>query len=227
MDPETVELAKARVPQILRSRGRAVTAADYEALARLADPRVQRARCVQPVSGNGDSFLAGRVYLLLVPKVNRAETYIAPDQLDVEDDLRDAVRRYLDRYRLLTVRLDIREPEYAWIAVDVTVVSSVDSDPERVRADAERRLYQFLNPIVGGTRGDGWPFSRDLYPSDVYTCLQSVRGVEYVESLHLYQVYESASQREITDRLELTSHGVVASAEHHVNVRLRERGDDL
>lgn len=221
IDPETVEMAEVRAPQLLRSRGRAVTASDYEALALAADSRVQRARCIQPI-GDRDPSLAGRVYLLLVPRVNQPEGPIAREQLALSDDLRQSVQRYVDEYRLLCVRLDIREPQYHWIAIELSAVAAPDADPERVRADAEARLYRFLNPIVGGHAGAGWPFGRDLYPSDIYACLQSVRGIEYIESLHVYQVSPSGSRAEITGRLEVPAHGLVASAEHRVDVRLRE-----
>jgi predicted phage baseplate assembly protein len=218
IDPETIEMAKMRAPQLIRSRGRAVTAGDYEALARLADSRVQRARCIPPRA-------AGQVFLLLVPKVNRPEGRITREQLKIADDLRDSVRHYLDDYRLLTVQVDIREPQFAWVAVEISATANPDADPERVRADIESRLYRFLNPITGGPNGDGWPFGRHLYPSDVYACLQSVRGIEFIESLRLYQVksatgdWAQGDRTEITGRLEMLEHALVASAEHRVNVK--------
>ncbi len=221
IDAETIEMAQLRAPQVLRSRGRAVTAADYEALARLADSRIERARCVQPTTGGErDAALAGRVYLLLVPKVNSPERRIVADQLRIDEDLRQSVQRYLDEYRLLTVRVDIREPQYSWIAVEVAAVAAADADPERVRADIERQLYRFLNPIVGGPTGNGWPFGRDLYPSDVYACLQGVRGIDFIESLRAYHVPPAGSRAEITGRLEVPTHGLIASGEHRVDVRL-------
>ena len=220
MDAETIELAKMRAPQLLRSRGRAVTPADYEALAQLADSRIQRARCVQPAAaGDSKGPLAGQIYLLLIPRINRPEGLIGQDQLRIEDDLRASVARYLDDYRLLAVRIDIREPEYSWVAVEMSLVSHADADPERVRIDAERQLYRFLNPIVGGPAGDGWPFGRDLYPSDVYSCLQPVRGIEFIESLRLYRLRSSGDRTEITERLEVPVHGLIASTEHRVEVR--------
>ncbi len=220
IDPETIEMAQMRAPQLLRTRSRAVTAEDYEALARLADSRVQRARCVQPTSSAAEKDLAGgQVFVLLVPKVNRPEGYIAPEQLRLDEDMRQIVGRYLDDARLLTVRLDIREPAYIWVAVEMALVSSHNADPERVRRDVERQLYRFLNPIVGGQEGNGWPFGRDLYPSDVYTCLQSVRGFEFIETLHLFQVRSSGERTEISGRLDVPVHGLIASAEHRVEVR--------
>ncbi len=218
IDPETIEMAQLRAPQLLRSRGRAVTASDYETLARLGDSRVQRARCIQTPT-------AGQVYVLIVPRVNRPEGRIFREQLKLDDDLRGSVRRYLDEYRLLTVQLDVREPEYAWVAVEMSVVASPDADQERVRNDVQARLYRFLNPVVGGQVGEGWPFGRDLYPSYIYASLQNVRGIEYVESMHLYQVKVPAAdwgqgeRTEITGRFEVPEHALIASAEHRVSVK--------
>lgn len=218
MDLETLELAKLRAPQLIRSRGRAVTASDFETLARLADSRVQRARCIPPRT-------AGQVFLLLVPQVNHPAERIMREQLKLVSDLRDAVQQYLDDYRLLTVQVDVREPQYAWVAVEVVALANPDADPERVRADIEARLYRFLNPIVGGHTGDGWLFGRALYPSDVYSCLQSIRGIEFIESLRLYQVksptgdWAAGDRAEITGRLEVLEHALIASAEHRVTVK--------
>ncbi len=223
IDAETVEAAQVRAPQILRSRGRAVTPEDYQALATVADSRVQRARCVQPeAAAAATGPLAGQIYLLLVPRVHLPDGPIAPDQLKIDDNLRESVARYLEEYRLLSVRLDIREPEYAWVSVEVSLASNADADPERVRDDVEQRLYSFLNPVVGGPSGNGWPFGRDLYPSDVYACLQPVRGIEFIESLELYQVRSSGDRSKIDPKLDLPVHGLVASAEHRVTVRLHE-----
>lgn len=223
LDAESIEAAEMRAPQLLRSQGRAVTAGDYEALATMADSRVQRARCVQPLAADGrDEPLAGRIYLLLVPRVSQPAGRIAAEDLKLPGDLVDAVRRYLDGYRLLTVRLDIREPEYIIVSVQVTVAARPDSDPERVRAEVEQRLYGFLNPIVGGA-GQGWPFGRALYPSDLYACLQGVPGIEFIEALRIFQVHPSGDRTEVTGRLDVPVHGLIASGEHRVAVKLQER----
>ena len=44
-DPEDLEHAKLRAPEVLRARERAVTADDFEALALQASSAVTRARC--------------------------------------------------------------------------------------------------------------------------------------------------------------------------------------
>ena len=51
VDGETLDQAKVRGPLLLRARSRAVTAEDYEALAREAAPEVARVRCMPAGDG--------------------------------------------------------------------------------------------------------------------------------------------------------------------------------
>lgn len=62
VDGETVENAKVRAPNILRVQERAVTAEDYEVIAREAAPSLRRVRCLPAVAGEG-----GAVRVLVVP----------------------------------------------------------------------------------------------------------------------------------------------------------------
>ena len=70
VDGETLEEAKRRGPLLVRTRSRAVTAEDYEVLAREAAPDIARVRCV-PVGQDaaiGAATQAGTaVRVLLVP----------------------------------------------------------------------------------------------------------------------------------------------------------------
>lgn len=219
MDAESIELAQVRAPHWLRSRGRAVTPEDYESLAMEADPRVHRTRCVQPGPTGGNGTSSGQVFLMLVPKVARPEARLTLEQLRISDDLRESVAAYLDDYRLLTVRLDIREPEYIWVSVALEISATPNADPERVRVDVEQRLHRLLNPVMGGPEGVGWPFGRDLYPSDIYASLQGVAGVEYIESMSLRLAPPEGEPKDVSGGVSVPVHGLVASAEHKVNVK--------
>ena len=61
-DAETVDEAKSRAPQLLKSRDRAVTAEDFETLALRASTAIARAKCL--ASGRHD----GHVLLVVVPR---------------------------------------------------------------------------------------------------------------------------------------------------------------
>jgi hypothetical protein len=46
-------------------------------------------------------------------------------------------------------------------------------------------LNKFLDPLVGGPEGSGWPFGRDVYRSEIMRIIDEVPGVDYVASLEL------------------------------------------
>ena len=101
MDVESLESGKVRVPGHLRSLGRAVTAADFEYLAREASPgQVGRVHCLQPPLTN-----RGEITVLVVPHIARLDGFIAPESLELSDDVRTTISAYLDERRLLSTLL--------------------------------------------------------------------------------------------------------------------------
>lgn len=166
----------------LRTQDRAVTCGDFEELARRADPRVARARCLprrflkpeEPAAVNADRD--GHVSVVVVPReAGRPGGWLVP-----EPELVRAVGVYLSERRLLTTRVHVTGPRYLRVAVHVTLFLNPDAVQETVRAEAERALRAFFDPLRGGEDGGGWPFGRDVYVSEVYALLDRLPGIEYV-----------------------------------------------
>jgi predicted phage baseplate assembly protein len=220
LDQESVENAILRGPGMFRTRNRAVTESDFEFLALEASPSVARAKCVQPrESTSGDGPPPGVVLLLLIPLVSAAEGRIPPEQFALPQGLKHDVQRYLDERRLLSTLLVMSEPKYCWVSVEAKVRIKSQSDPLRVRESIEKELYRFINPLRGGPQGNGWPFGRDLVVSEIYSHIQSVAEVEYVEEAHIYQIDISTGKRgQATTRLVLPQTGVICSHEHRIIV---------
>ena len=103
VDGETVENAKLRGPLELRASGRAVTAEDFEELARTAAPDAARVRCV--AAGEGRS--APAVRLLVVPKVTADSQGLLPDEelRRPPTELLQRIATHLDTCRLVGTRL--------------------------------------------------------------------------------------------------------------------------
>jgi hypothetical protein len=58
--------------------------------------------------------------------------------------------------------------------------------PEIVLRDRIRAaLEAFLDPWTGGPDGDGWPFGRDVYVSELYQLLEATPGIDYVPDITL------------------------------------------
>ncbi len=214
-DAESLERAKLRAPQIIRTRDRAVTVEDYEYLAKQASSSVARARCLQPRAVNtANTPHAGVVQVLLVPDLSSAEGRILPEQLRLSQEVIQEVQQYLDERRMLTTVVKIGQPDYIWVSVDARLKTRHDMDPETIRREAMNKLYRFLNPVTGGVEQNGWPFGRDLYISEIYAMLQSVPGVEYIEHVKLWL----EGKKEPQDRITMSANSLLASAEHRIAV---------
>jgi predicted phage baseplate assembly protein len=220
VDAETLEAAMARVPALLRSRQRAVTEADYEFLARQALPgAIGRVKCLQPRAAEGR--VAGRVdpslvYVLVIPRMNFPAGRLDRELLKIKPEDKATLTAYLDERRLLTTRVDVRDPAYYWVSIEVQLRAAPNAQPTKVEADVLARLYAFINPLTGGPEKNGWPFGRSIYLSDIYPCLQGIADVLFVRSVEMYPVQEDGRRGNPVESIELVAHGVVASALHHV-----------
>ena len=215
VDAESLEHARLRAPQMLRSRDRAVTADDFAFLAREASPRVARAWCVPPrAADRAAGSPPGTVTVQLIPFVNAPERYIPSDDLRLPADVVQDVQAYLDDRRLLTTIVRIEAPEYVRVRVEGIIRTRPTAVPDVVRRQALERLYRYVNPLVGGEDGTGWPFGRDLHIGEIYTVLQGTPGIAYIESVTL--AAEGSDQP--VNRISVPAGGMIASAEHRLQV---------
>lgn len=160
----------------LRRVDRAVTDADYEALALVSDPtrRIARAHCIAERNlDQTDPVLRrqpapGHVSVVIVPRQNA----------DLEL-LRGLVATHLEPRRLLTTRVHVVGPYVVPIRVRVTLRLLPDALMSDVHARAVAALRMFLDPISGGA-GDGWPLGRNVYVSEIYRVLDALPGVDFV-----------------------------------------------
>ncbi len=222
LDSESMEAAKMRAPALLRSQDRAVTEADFEFLAHEALRDTgwgqYRVHCLQPVPSKESRIIPGQVYLLIIPHIQDSEQRLRPtsDQLHLnQDDVYKHLSDYLNQRRLLTIRLDIREPVYYWVSVRVSVRAITGTNHAQVETMVLDRLYAFLNPLMGGRSGEGWPFGRDLVISDLHQCLQGVPGVQFIRNIEMFITAAGEGPRgDPVESVDVVGHGVIASGVH-------------
>jgi predicted phage baseplate assembly protein len=214
VDPEDIDNARVRGPMLLRTGSRAVTAEDYEHLAKEAAPDVARVRCV-PAGAGAE---AGGVRVLVVPAVPedeqlRFESLIPPEALV------RTIAEHLDRRRVVGARLVVEPPAYQGVTIVAKVLSTATADPNRVQRESLEALYRFFHPVLGGASGDGWPFGRQVHQGEVYAVLQRMRGVELVEDVRLFAADPVTGERgKPQSRIELDPNALVFSYGHQVLV---------
>jgi len=184
-DEEPVDLGVARAPAVVRSRYRAVSATDFEALAKeTPDVRVARALALANTRpGCTPGLSCGAVTVILVPNAPFEKTIHEP--IPAAEHVRRAVLRFLDTRRLLTTQVFTTSATFRRIEADVTLQVTSGASIARTGAAARERLQRYLHALVGGADGHGWPFGGTVFFSRVFEQLLGVPGVARVDELRL------------------------------------------
>jgi predicted phage baseplate assembly protein len=211
---ESVAEAAVRGPLVLRTRDRAVTAEDYEQLAREAAPEVARVRCV-PAADDG----AGARVLVVPACLPDAAGRLTFADLKPNPQTLDRIVSHLDERRCLGARIVVEPPYYQGVTVVARARARRGVDTAELTGRAARALYAYLDPLTGGPDGDGWPFGRPVQAGEVYGVLQALRGVDIVEEVRLFGADPVTGERGgATARLDLPAHALVFSYGHQVRV---------
>jgi predicted phage baseplate assembly protein len=215
VDAETVENAKRRGPQSLRSGSRAVTVTDFERLAVEADSSIARVRCLPPTTP-GDP-----VRLLIVPAIEGPPEMLRLDDFALPEEMIERVSSYLDARRILGTTVEIGTPFYQGVTIAALIAARPGRPPSVVRDRAMATLYHYLNPLSGGPDGHGWAFDADLNSANVFQVLEAVEGVDRVDEVLFFE-YDLRNHERVGFGKELVKLGadsLFLSTNHQVVVR--------
>lgn len=261
-DAQSLDAAIMQAQRNLQTPHRAVTASDYEWLCSHFS-EVARVKC--KAAGDKDLDLPpGRVMLLVVPPwrpiqvvEDTEETVINPSpeqradaaiarnlrmltQLQLSQDLKDRLRKYLEQFRVLGIVLDVREPTYIAVQVKIQVQRDEYSGLEIVEQRVTEALQSFITPLPyhhslvtdsfsrngsgpdasNGQESWQWPFGRNMYLSDVYTRIQQINEVSHITHVDLWWTEMPPSQAEYL----LTQVGTAQGFSHLINWQKVDQG---
>ncbi|HUI40220.1 MAG TPA: baseplate J/gp47 family protein, partial [Methanothrix sp.] len=173
-DATTLDEAIANARMDLREVTRCITASDYETLAMMC-PRVKLAwvkalPLFHPTLGDSVFDL---VSVVIVP-----ESDVMPPVPSKTDLTR--VRNYLEQFRTIGTNLYVIQPNYTRVKIKAKVVRDFRYLSDDVEKRVKEALHNFLNPLTGGPDGDGWPFGRPVYMSEIMQVIDNVAGVDHV-----------------------------------------------
>ncbi len=155
---ETIENARRQAPGVFRSRQRAVTEADYVALAENF-PGVVRATAVAPSWNYVDIYV------------------VTAGNFRLTDDLRARLMQYFDDKRMLTALVAIRQPVF--VAIHITV-AELGVEPTFYLEDVRRRVEGAIAALFDIERLE---FGQSFYLSKVYEAIENVPGVAYARNV--------------------------------------------
>jgi predicted phage baseplate assembly protein len=215
VDAESVKEAKVRGPLTLRTGQRAVTARDFERLTLESSAEVARARCLPP------AVPAGPVRLLVVPQVRTSAEVQQLDDFALPDVLVDRISNHLDERRTIGTAVEVGTPYYQGVSVAALVHALPGRPATLVRQRALDMLYGYINPLVGWSDGNGWPFDSDLNAATLAQLLEAIEGVERVHDVLLFEYDLRTRSRHGVGRevIQLDRQSLFLSAAHQVVVR--------
>ncbi len=203
-------------PAMISHRNRAVSAEDFEWLAKEASRKVARAKCLQGTDRRNTKE-RGRVTIIIVPDSPEVKKPIP------SLELKRSVRRYLESRCFTALArmgyIDIKGPLYVEVGVKAEIyVTSIDMATKTERR-VRRMLDAFLHPLTGGPEGEGWLFGRGVNASDLYAMLESLEGVDHVKNLQL-----CGDGKIFADRIEVEQDVMVACGRHWLEIKIAKGG---
>jgi predicted phage baseplate assembly protein len=180
-DGEPISSALERIPSELTRHDRAVTAEDFEALAKI--PGVARTRCLPRFDPTTREFgAAGVVTVMVWP----AQDVHHPNAPRPDASLIGAVCAQLDDRRLVTTELFVVPPVYRPIAISVGLGVKQGYSALGVRRWVELALRQYLSPVPPfGPDGAGWLLGHRVYAPELAAAAVQVEGVDFIQELRL------------------------------------------
>ena len=186
---ETLDEALVRGPQELHGIERAVTAQDYEAVARWVSGAIARARAFTEAA-LWRHAAPGTVEVLIVPYVDQRELgggHLSAEVLHEHeaDAAEEQIQEAIDQRRPLGTACLVNWASYKTVRIKARVVVRREEDLGAVKGRVEDRLYATINPLPNETAPGGWRFGQALRASHVFDMALKEPGVRFVDSVHL------------------------------------------
>lgn len=211
-EAETLEEAKLRAQRELGAPTRAVTAEDYEAIARgTPGLRVARVKAIPLYRPGMKDYprekAPAQMTVVVVPYSERDRPEASPGFLET-------VRRHLEAHRLLTTELHVISAAYIRVTVHAVVV--VETSRKEDSAAIAAVLKRLLRPMGHGD-GDGWRFGRSVHKGDIYGAISRLKGVVYVQDLWI-DAEGPSIRKDGGGDIHLPPNGLVYSGEHEIEL---------
>jgi photosystem II stability/assembly factor-like uncharacterized protein len=179
---ESVDNALLRGPQELHSLQRAVTARDFELLAKRSGA-VSRARAYTRAA-LWKYAPPGTVEVVLVPFLDEQKRSgtVTAEQLHAlqTDESRQRIQDALDERRPLGTNCVVSWARYKSVRIHARVVANAEEDTVALKKRVLDRLYEAINPLPTKAH-PGWRFGQALRTSSLYDAALAEPGVSYVD----------------------------------------------
>lgn len=168
---KTIPEIKAEALDFLSSRYRAVTEDDFRELA---------------IEATDSGIFEAKVKRAIVyrsPDEEKVEIVIAADRQDKYKELIESVRNYLNPRALIGTIIEVKEPAYTGVAINIKIVCQPYARIDKVKENVRLRVSDHLDPFIGGPEKKGWPYGRLLTIYEIVQIVEKTDGVKLADSV--------------------------------------------
>jgi hypothetical protein len=186
---ESLENALRRGPQDLHSLHRAVTARDFELIAKQSSGGVDRVHAFTKAM-LWSHATPGTVEVLLVPYIpesQRVNEWVRADVLKAHETeaARRQIQEALEERKPLGTACLVNWVRYKPVSIRARVRVYREEAPAAVQERVLRRLYRTITPLSSPTGSQGWTFGKPLTSWDIYKILDEEPGVNSVSEVRM------------------------------------------
>jgi hypothetical protein len=220
-ETEKIDSLLKRAPAILKNRDRATALEDYEWLAKKASDQVARVKAL-PNFNSERKFSTGWVTVVIVPE--------SPNSKPVpSNELKRRVTSYLKERCPAVVTLRVIPPYYVKVDVSAELVTaSIDAIPV-IEKEARNKISKFLHPLTGSFEKNGWSFGCVLSISEIYSILEQIKDVDYVNKVIINLYDDSGLAMKLGDAstmAKLPEYSLPCSGEHEITVKWKNTAEE-
>lgn len=178
-DPELPEEAMKRTSNQLLHQDRAIMLSDYEALAKEASRAVAKAKAYSNCNEAGDRE-RGAVTLVVLQEDYQEEN---ADFQGLQDRIGQYIQMRMPGLQRLQNHFYIIQPWITEIQVTALCTLKPHNSVFQCKAEAEKQLSRFLNPLTGNSDGRGWEIGSAPNREQIRNVLLEVQGIESIQTL--------------------------------------------
>lgn len=179
-DMETVDNLKSRAAGVFKSLQRAVTAEDFQWLARESSASVGRAYCLPERNSRGEICVS---IIPVMPQGGSLAERLVPS--------RELIRRatsYLDNRKLVGTRIKVHPPLFRNFEINISLVYKSDVlDTEFQKKLISESLLLYFH-VLKGDSGEGWPFGKDVTEGAILKQLEKSEGILSVDMAEIFDL---------------------------------------
>jgi hypothetical protein len=220
-DQETIQQALVRMAASLRHGGRAVTSADYEALALEASRNIWKAKCFPNVNENGAKEPGSVTLVILQKDFQKGRSFFGTVQEQVYQYVSSRISGNIADLKRFTVA----PPQFLELSVKVELSVGSFNQVFQVKEAVEKRLAEFINPMSGNFDGRGWEIGFIPNRTQIANCLKDIEGIAQLKNVWISAFREGIhgwTEADLEQSGEMIF-GLPLSGRHEIQITVEER----